>query len=171
MYSFIINLNDHYCSMFLLQLSVVLVVPMEERVLAQMFAGVRIMIILVHHVTYVSFFFFFLLQVLYDLCSYHQYVNLVGFFFLTAVCNPSCLNGGTCIAPPRNCSCVQSKYTGPQCELRKLVKKRNSTREELAQEKHSRKPIFWNSLIFIMIMAIKFTPKEKNAKQNQEPSR
>ena len=57
MYSCIINLNDHYCSIFLLQLSVVLVVPMKEPVLAQMFADVRT-VILVQVVTYVSFIFF-----------------------------------------------------------------------------------------------------------------
>ena len=88
--------------------------------------------------------------------------TLWGFF--TAVCNPPCLNGGTC-GPSHTCSCVPYKYTGSQCEIRKLVKKRNSTRGELAQEKHSRKPIFWNILIFIMTMAIKSTPKEK--KQNK----
>ena len=78
-YSCIINLNDHYCSMFLLQLSVVLVVPMEEPVLAQMFASVR-MVILVQIVPYVSFIFSLCRYYVVDSCSYHKNVNLVGFF-------------------------------------------------------------------------------------------
>lgn len=162
MYSCIINLNDHYCSIFLLQLSVVLVVPMKEPVLAQMFADVRT-VILVQVVTYVSFiFFFFCRYYVVDLYSYDQYVIIV--FFFTAVCSPPCLNGGTCTSS-RTCSCILSQYQGSQCEIRKLVKKRNSTRGELAQEKHIMKPMFWNILIFKMTMTIKSTPKEK--KQNK----
>lgn len=38
------------------------------------------------------------------------------FYTLTAVCTPSCLNGGTCISP-NTCSCDET-YTGQRCETR-----------------------------------------------------
>ena len=113
-------------------------------------------------------FYIFSLQVL---CGWFMQLSQkcqpCGVFF-TAVCDPSCLNGGTC-TPSHTCSCELSKYTGSRCEIRKLVNKRNSTREELAQEKHSRKPIFWNILIFIMTIAIKSTPKEKKQNKIKRP--
>lgn len=42
--------------------------------------------------------------------------------FSTAVCNPPCLNGGTCASPLSTCHCILSKYEGPQCQKRKIFK-------------------------------------------------
>lgn len=41
-------------------------------------------------------------------------------FFSTAVCDPPCLNGGTC-ASPKVCSCPSGQYNGSQCQTRKML--------------------------------------------------
>lgn len=40
-------------------------------------------------------------------------------YIILVICNPLCLNGGTCVLPNHTCLCIADVWTGPQCQMRK----------------------------------------------------
>ncbi len=49
-----------------------------------------------------------------SLLSMEVHINCI---FHLAICNPSCLNGGTCIAP-NTCQCITIAWSGNYCQTR-----------------------------------------------------